>query len=103
MRDLTGLQRDILFTVAGLDCPRGVEVKTKLESYYCREVKSGQLYPNLNALVEKGFVEKSSHDRRSNTYELTGKGSDCLRDRYEWEQTVLTQGDSGSRNVTLSG
>jgi DNA-binding PadR family transcriptional regulator len=49
------------------------------------DVNHGRLYPNLDALVEEGYVNKGQHDRRTNYYELSEKGQRAIEDRREWE------------------
>jgi DNA-binding PadR family transcriptional regulator len=71
MHDLTGFQRDLLYTIAGLDKPHGLAIKDELENYYETEIHHGRLYPNLDTLVDKGLVEKGDKDRRTNFYTLT--------------------------------
>jgi PadR family transcriptional regulator PadR len=85
MHDLTGFQRDLLYVVAGLDEPHGLAVKEELEEYYESEIHHGRLYPNLDTLVEKGFVEKGQHDQRTNYYTLTRRGRRELQARRDWE------------------
>jgi PadR family transcriptional regulator, regulatory protein PadR len=34
MEDLTGLQRDLLYGISGLDDPHGLAIKEELEEYY---------------------------------------------------------------------
>ena len=85
MHDLTGFQRDLLYVVAGLEEPHGLAVKGELEEYYESEIHHGRLYPNLDALVEKGFVEKGKHDQRTNYYTLTRRGRRELQARRDWE------------------
>jgi len=85
MYDLTGFQRDLLYTVAGLDDPHGLAIKEELAGYYETEIHHGRLYPNLDTLVEKGLVEKGQQDRRTNYYSLTRRGSRELDARREWE------------------
>lgn len=58
MHDLTGFQRDQLSVVAGLDAPHGLAIEDELDDYYETETTKGRLYPNLDALVEKGLLEK---------------------------------------------
>ena len=84
MYDLTGFQRDCLYVLAGLDAPKGLDVKKELDEYYEGEVHHGRLYPNLDELVEKGFVEKGSIDDRTNSYELTSRGEREIDARREW-------------------
>jgi DNA-binding PadR family transcriptional regulator len=83
MYDLTGFRRDLLYVIAGLDEPHG------LEQYYETEIHHGRLYPNLDTLVEKGLVEKGSKDRRTNVYSATKRGRRELKARREWEQDYL--------------
>ena len=85
MHDLTGFQRDLLYVVAGTDEPHGLKIKDELEAYYETEIHHGRLYPNLDTLVEKGLVDKSKHDRRTNCYRTTSRGRRELAARAEWE------------------
>lgn len=85
MYDLTGFQRDLLYVIAGLDDPSGLRIKTELDEYYESEIHHGRLYPNLDALVEKGLVDKGHLDDRTNTYALTQRGERELEARREWE------------------
>ena len=85
MHDLTGFQRDLLYVIGGLDQPHGLAIKDELEEYYEKEIHHGRLYPNLDALVEKGLVEKSKKDRRTNEYRLTNRGRREIDARQEWE------------------
>lgn len=85
MNDLTGFQRDLLYVVAGKDAPHGLAIKAELEAYYETEVHHGRLYPNLDTLVDKGLVEKSQRDKRTNAYALTQRGRREINARREWE------------------
>ncbi|KYH23802.1 transcriptional regulator PadR-like family protein [Halalkalicoccus paucihalophilus] len=89
MYDLTGFQRDLLYVIGGLDDPHGLALKDELEGYYDTEIHHGRLYPNLDTLVNKGLVEKSQMDRRTNLYTLTARGQRELDARREWEQQYL--------------
>jgi len=89
MHDLTAFQRDVLYVLAGLDEAYGLAVKEELETYYEGEVNHGRLYPNLDDLVDCGFVEKGQIDRRTNSYSLTDAGRDALETRREWEDGYL--------------
>lgn len=84
MYDLTGFQRDLLYVTAGLEEPHGLALKEELEEYYEKEIHHGRLYPNLDTLVEKGLIEKSEKDRRTNLYSLTRRGSREIEARQEW-------------------
>jgi DNA-binding PadR family transcriptional regulator len=90
MHDLTGFQRDLLYVIAGLDEPHGLAIKDELEAYYESDVNHGRLYPNLDALVEKGLVEKGQRDRRTNYYTLTGRGRRELTARQDWEAQYVS-------------
>lgn len=85
MYDLTGFQRDLLHVIAALDEPHGLKVKQVLETYYENEIHHGRLYPNLDTLVDKGLVAKSSLDRRTNGYSITRRGELELEYRSVWE------------------
>ncbi|SEO20579.1 Transcriptional regulator PadR-like family protein [Halogranum amylolyticum] len=86
MHDLTGFQRDLLYVVAGFENPHGLAIKEELEQYYEKEVHHGRLYPNLDTLVEKGLVDKTEKDKRTNGYHITKRGRRELTAREEWEQ-----------------
>jgi len=86
MHDLTGFQRDCLVIIAGLDAPKGSEIKEDLDDYYGSEVNHGRLYPNLDSLVNEGLLEKGQYDDRTNSYTLTDEGVEVLAARREWEE-----------------
>ena len=85
MFQLTGFQRDLIYVIAGSDRPSGQEIKDELEPHMDTEVNHGRLYPNLDTLVDKGYVEKGEIDRRTNYYELSDQGKEALEKRREWE------------------
>jgi DNA-binding PadR family transcriptional regulator len=85
MYDLTGFQRDCLYVIAGLGSPKGLAIKDELDGYYEGEINHGRLYPNLDELVDKGFVEKGRQHDRTNSYTLTQRGERELDARREWE------------------
>ena len=89
MQDLSGFQRDLLYTIGGLEEPHGLGIKDELEEYYQTEVHHGRLYPNLDTLVEMGFVEKGTIDERTNSYTLTQRGRRELDARREWENQYI--------------
>jgi len=90
---LTGFQRDLLFTIAGLDEPHGLAIKEELEDYYETEIHHGRLYPNLDTLVDMGLVEKGELDRRTNYYALTSRGQRELDARRKWETQYVSTAD----------
>ncbi|WP_435098274.1 PadR family transcriptional regulator [Halarchaeum sp. P4] len=82
-RDLTAFQKNILVVLS--EEPRyGLAVKRELEDYYDEEVNHGRLYPNLDDLVNKGLVEKSELDKRTNQYALTDDGLAAVLDDISW-------------------
>jgi DNA-binding PadR family transcriptional regulator len=89
MHDLTAFQRDVLYVMAGLDDAYGLAIKEELEEYYEGEVNHGRLYPNLDDLVDRGYVEKGQIDRRTNSYELSSRGEEVLQRRRQWEDGYL--------------
>jgi DNA-binding PadR family transcriptional regulator len=91
MFDLTGFQRDLLYCIAGLDEPYGLGIKSELETYGNTEINHGRLYPNLDTLINKGYLTKSSLDDRTNEYELTEEGRRLIADRREWEAEKLPE------------
>ena len=90
MEDLTGFQRDLLYVTAGLDDdsvpPHGLAIKSELEEDYSGEINHGRLYPNLNALVDKGLLAKGEIDDRTNSYALTPRGVREIDARRQWEK-----------------
>ncbi|WP_331233301.1 PadR family transcriptional regulator [Natronorarus salvus] len=90
MDDLTGFQRDLMYVICGSGEPHGLAIKGELEDYYSTEIHHGRLYPNLDALVHKGLVEKGQRDRRTNYYRLTERGEREVAARREWENQYLT-------------
>lgn len=92
MTDLTAFQWDLMVALAKLDEPKGLDVKDSLDGYYDDEIRHGRLYPNLDTLVEKGLVNKGSHDRRTNKYTVSDDGQQFLHDRIQWELTDLPSG-----------
>jgi len=82
-RDLTAFQKNIL-VVLSEEPMYGLAIKRALEEYYGEDVNHGRLYPNLDDLVGRGFVEKSELDKRTNQYELTEEGLGVVLDDIDW-------------------
>nr|WP_254546442.1 PadR family transcriptional regulator [Halomarina sp. BND7] len=89
MFELTGFQRDLLYVLSGFDHPSGQEIKTELETELERDITHGRLYPNLDGLVTRGYIEKGTIDRRTNYYALNEQGREALASRLKWEDTYL--------------
>lgn len=87
MDDLTDFQRDLLFVLSGMDDPHGLALAEEMERYYGADVDHARVYPNLDALVEDGLVERSELDRHTYSYGLTRRGQRELRNRREWVVT----------------
>nr|WP_049890652.1 helix-turn-helix transcriptional regulator [Natrinema versiforme] len=89
MPELTGFQRDLLYTIADAAPAKGTKIKAALEDYYGEEINHGRLYPNLDELVDSGLVWKGERDKRTNEYGLTGAGEALLAQRCEWQAGKL--------------
>ena len=63
-----------------------MDVRRALEAHYGEAVNHGQLYPNLDELVDAGLVEKCSVDGRTNAYSLTDDGESALDARLAWQR-----------------
>jgi DNA-binding PadR family transcriptional regulator len=92
-RDLTGFQQETLKAIARHDVqkevPYGLNLKAELELRYGKEVNHGRLYPNLDDLVNKGFVEKGELDKRTNSYELSDQGRSLLELALAYDKALL--------------
>lgn len=91
MFELTAYQRDLLYVIEGLGSVMGLAIKAEIDEYYAAETNYGRLYPNLDRLVDKGFVAKGTIDNRTNSYSLTKRGHDALEARREWENQYLAR------------
>ncbi len=89
MFDLTGFQRDLLYVIAGLNEPHGLEIKEEIQKSYETEINHGRLYPNLDTLVERGLVKKGEKDKRTNFYIMTKRGEREIEARDEWENQYV--------------
>lgn len=81
----SAFKRDILWVLAHNGEQPGVEIRNTLMGYYGQPVNHGQLYPNLNELVEAGLINKGKIDGRTNSYALTERGRQALSQRHVWE------------------
>lgn len=94
--ELTAFQRDMLGVIGRSDGEYGLAIKRDMEALYGEEVNHGRLYPNLDELVEGGYVEKSEIDKRTNRYELTVEGRAVVRRFADWYGTCLGEDDDES-------
>lgn len=86
---LTGLQRDLMYIIASLNQPSGQAVKERMEEEFGSGVTHGRLYPNLDTLVDEGFVTNVEVDQHANYYELSETGRQALIERRKWEDERL--------------
>lgn len=86
--ELTRFQIDAL-TIIAAEKRIGTEINDELSEYYDKDVNHGQLYPNLDTLVEKGLVDKTPRDRRSHFYAITELGKEVLHARWDRLTTHL--------------
>lgn len=98
MQELTAFQRDILYVIAGLDRPNGLEIGERLENdgLYDR-VRHGRIYPNLESIRQTGLIEKGQLTDRANWHALTDEGWVALVDRREWENSVIPRLETRTR------
>lgn len=82
--NLTSFQRDLLYVIAGKTNPSGQDIKEALQRDM-GEITHGRLYPNLDTLVKKNYIEKGQINRRTNYYSSTEKAIESLEARREWE------------------
>jgi len=82
--DLSAFQLRMMFVISGCSKPKGLAIKSGLEQELGEGVNHGRLYPNLDTLVEKGYVEKGELDRRTNYYEMTEQGENLLSAFQYW-------------------
>ncbi len=87
-RQLTKFQLVTLFEIRGLHQKPGdvygLGIKRALESYYGEEINHGRLYPNLDELVELGYLQKKELDKRTNEYLLTSEGERILINEFAY-------------------
>ena len=74
----------MLILVADFGDPCGQDIKRELEAYHDAEIRSEQLYHHLDALCERGFVEKRRADGRTNAYVMTDEGRQWLEKQRHW-------------------
>lgn len=91
--DLTKFQIRCLATLSKQD-RHGLGIKDELNDYYSQEVNHGRLYPNLDKLVNRGLVDKSERDRRTNNYAISPKGQAVLECEIGWLEEQIDRGES---------
>ncbi|WP_066385424.1 PadR family transcriptional regulator [Halalkalicoccus paucihalophilus] len=96
--ELTAFQQNIL-TVLAEEPQYGLAIKRELEDYYDSEINHGRLYPNLDDLVQRGFVAKSELDKRTNQYKLTDEGYALLLGELNWRFSKLITDDDRASDI----
>ena len=84
VHELTAIQRDLLFVVAGLENASGKGIKRELERTQDRGLLPGRVYSNLDELVEADYVVKVPTGGRENEYCVTDDGHDAIKHRLRW-------------------
>ncbi|ODR81803.1 PadR family transcriptional regulator [Haladaptatus sp. W1] len=97
-RDLTAFQQNVLIVLSE-ESRYGLAIKRELEDYYDEEVNHGRLYPNLDTLIERGLVEKSELDKRTNEYAITDDGISVLLDSFEWRFRKFITNDEREEEI----
>lgn len=89
MHELSALQRDLLFVVAGVGPASGQAIKSELKQSQDTDLLSGVLYSNLDELADAELVEKRQRDGRTNEYVVTDDGRQALRDLLCWQHDYV--------------
>jgi len=92
--DLTRFQQGLLRILAREGELYGLAIKRQLEAERGEEINHGQIYPNLDTLVEDGLIDKRAVDKRTNNYQLTDDGRELVR-RLAQQWLTATDGLSG--------
>jgi DNA-binding PadR family transcriptional regulator len=81
LADCTMFQIDLLIVLAEVGPAKGARVGERLSATRgLVEINAGQLYPNLDTLVDRGLVTKQAVNRRANHYALSRRGEHALAD-----------------------
>lgn len=83
--EITAFQTQALVVIHDLGIAQGTEIADRLSTEFESSVKSGRFYPNMDALTNKGLVNKGQLDDRANAYSLTDEGEERLRNHILWE------------------
>ncbi|ADJ15480.1 helix-turn-helix domain-containing protein [Halalkalicoccus jeotgali] len=84
----TGLQRDLLYLIAGRERTPRPDLDRAIAEYYGAEIRHDRLTSNLDTLVETDLVESMRRDGTDH-YTLTDRGRDEIEARREWESRHL--------------
>ncbi len=101
--NLSAFNRDVLWILANEGEQKGVDIRLTLEEYYDSPVNHGQLYPNLDDLVDADLVDKGEIDGRTNSYALTEAGRRILTQRQAWEAGSPPETEEGESSAHTHG
>lgn len=96
---LPDYRRDVLLALAHSGAANGHRIMDVLRALRGDDITDGGFYPNLNALVDYGLVEKrkNEHDQRSHEYALSERGRETIREHMECVAGALEAIDGGDR------
>lgn len=83
MRELSGVQRDLVAAVGARPAGNGREIWTAIEQLRQETIKDATVYRNLDELAEQGLVAKDTGGAE-NQYRLTLEGRDLLDREADW-------------------
>lgn len=86
---LTGFQRDIVRLMIEAEEANGQQIQQMMESFIGKEVNHGRIYPNLDTLVDGGYLDKGQYDRRTNKYEITELARERARDYARVKRSIV--------------
>ena len=97
--DLPDYRRDVLLALAHSGPANGHRIMDALGALRGDDITDGGFYPNLNALVDAGLVEKreNEHDKRSHEYALSERGRETIREHAQRIAGALEAIDGGAR------
>lgn len=84
MKTIPAFQRDCLLIIAGLEPASGPEIRSEIDAYYPDTVPDGRLYPALDRLYRRGYIDKGERDGRTNEYRLTVQGRTAITTHLDW-------------------
>jgi DNA-binding PadR family transcriptional regulator len=79
---LSAAQRDVLVAVHRVGPAKGLDVRDDLGDAVS---SNAVVYTALDALVDRGLVEKAEIDGRTNSYRVSDRGRELIRARIDWE------------------
>lgn len=87
--ELTRFKLELLYRLVQMGPSKGLAIKDALSNQYDSKVNHGRLYPNLDELVEDGYIDKSERDKRTNEYVVTEAGRELLLTDLEHRKEML--------------